>query len=153
MQLMRGVTERKISMKRQSLRKWAMLLPVLLGVGIAAGAGNAAIHRAPETCLKASLTGSAISGVMPKGKAEFCSETEEQAVETELEVEVEKVNLADGTMLTVKLNRTNLGTITLKQHRGALHLRSETGDVPVAHKGDMVSVSAGNRSVVASGKF
>ena len=111
------------------------------------------------TKLKARLAGAAIGGKTPEGSAEFRSQTKGSS----LEVEVEHVNLPDGTVLTVSITRasataavvtTVIGKITLKLGEGELELESEHGTiVPAVQKGDVVTVANAAGAAIVVGSF
>jgi len=96
------------------------------------------------TRVRTPLTGASLNGQTPNGHAEFRVESGRNR--TKLNVEVEDVNLAEGTTLTVMVDhagaRTKAGEIKLDALRsGELELNSEDGDVvPTVHKGDIVIV-------------
>ena len=110
--------------------------------------------KASETRIRTALSGGAIAGQAPSGNADFRSETRGRS---RLNVEVEHVNEADGTTLTVMVvhngTSTSLGTIHLKAGFGELELNSQDGEaVPAIVKGDMVVVSDGGGAIL-SGVF
>ena len=120
----------------------------LLAVTALAGAGQLAAKDA-ETRLKATLTGAAIGNNTPSGSADFRSQTSR----TRLNVEVEHVNLADGSVLDVTLTHagsaSNIGHITISLNRGELELESEHGAVvPAVQKGDVITVSNAGAAIV-----
>ena|SRR5690348_1187064 len=108
-----------------------------------------------EVRLRTALAGGAIAGKTPTGNADFRSESSKNR--TRLNVEVENVNLPDGTMLTVSVTHmgvtTMVGSITLRSGFGELELDSQDGDtVPAIAKGDMIAVSQGATGIL-SGTF
>jgi hypothetical protein len=112
------------------------------------GAGQL-VAKDSELRLKARLTGAAITGKTPEGSADFRSQTGR----TRLNVEVEHVNLADGTVLDVTLTHagvaTVIGHITLALGGGELELESEHGAiVPAVQKGDVVTVANAGAAIV-----
>jgi len=108
-----------------------------------------------ETRLRAQLTGAAIGNITPSGNADFRSDSRGR---TRLNVEVEHVNLPQGTVLTVTLTHagttTTVGTFTLSVTGFAeLELNSQDGQtVPAVQSGDMIAVMNG-ASFVLSGVF
>ncbi len=103
--------------------------------------------------VRATLTGPAISGETPGGSA--VSQSHEG--ENMFRVEVNDVNLPDGTVLSVVLvhegNRMRAGELKLMSGSGELDLRSRDGDrVPQAQPGDTVMVDQ-NRMTVLAGVF
>jgi hypothetical protein len=120
------------------------------GKGPGPNSGNNAQVR-----LRTTLAGAAIAGKKPEGNADFRSETGRMR----LSVEVENVNLPDGTVLTVAVSHAGasvtVGTITLnsKGNGNELELDSQHGDtVPAISSGDMISVSNG-AAVILAGAF
>ena len=106
------------------------------------------------TRLKTNLTGAAIGKVTPKGAAKFASKVEHGKAEAELEVEVQKVNMADGSVLQVVVQGGSVGSIKLAHSRGKLELRTEAGDtVPAVQKGDVITVVNAAGAVILSGTF
>jgi len=96
------------------------------------------------------LSGEDINGLTPKGKAEF----RVRGQQTKFKVEVERVNLPDGTALTVKVNDNAVGALTLNLGTGELELNSNDGDtVPQIRQGDRVTVTDSNGAVLLSGQF
>ncbi len=96
------------------------------------------------------LSGDDINGVTPKGEAEF----RVRGQQTKFKVEVEHVNLPDGTVLTVKVNDNPVGTLTLNLGTGELQLNSNDGDtVPAIQTGDQVTVTDSSGTVLLSGQF
>jgi len=108
-----------------------------------------------ETRLRAQLTGPAIGNITPSGNADFRSDSRGR---TRLNVEVERVNLPQGTVLTVTLTHagatSTVGTLTLSGTGFAeLELNSQDGQtVPAVQSGDMIAVMNG-ASFVLSGVF
>ena len=80
------------------LSRRAMLGLATLALGIAASPFVLADGGGSSTRLKTRLSGAAIDGKTPSGSAEFRMDTPSR---TRLEVEVENVNLAAGTLLDV----------------------------------------------------
>jgi len=101
-----------------------------------------------QTRLKTRLAGAAIAGKTPEGSAEF--RTDSSKGRTELKVEVENVNLPDGTKLDVSVAGTVIGQITLKLGEGELELNSQDGEpVPAVVKGNTVTVANAGATVLA----
>ena len=101
--------------------------------------------------VEAPLTGAAIGGVTPKGKAEL--ETFPNGNRT-FEVEVENVNLPDGTVLNVLVDGTKVGTLTLMTQRGKLELETEDGlTVPTISPGTQVKITDSANNTILSGTF
>jgi hypothetical protein len=120
------------------------------------GHGNGNNNNNGEVRLRTNLAGGAIAGQRPEGNADFRMEASRNR--TRLNVEVEHVNLPQGTVLQVSISHagtaTHIGTITLNAFGGGeLELNSQDGDtVPVVVAGDMVMVSNAG-AVILSGAF
>lgn len=121
------------------------------GKGGSSGKGN----QTTEIRLRSRLAGGPLGTppVTPEGNADFRSDSKGR---TRLNVEVEHVNLADGSVLTVAFVHagvsTNIGTITLKiaSPENELELDSQKGDtVPALVAGDMITVSNGPTVILA----
>ena len=123
--------------------------------------GLLAISNAPATAdpkgssLHAKLIGDVIGTIKPKGHAEYESETRRKGTKSQLEVEVEHVNLATDTVLTVCVDGTSVGTITLKKAgEGKLKLSTKKGDtVPLVVSGSVMLIKAADGTTVLSGTF
>ncbi len=100
--------------------------------------------------LFATLSGPTLNGVLPTGFA--TSET--HSSRTELEVRVRQVNLPIGTSLSVVVNGTAAGNITLQSGgEGRLRLRSDEGQtVPTVTAGSTIAIRNGGVTVL-SGTF
>lgn len=118
------------------------------------GSRNGSDHRGgnnkKEIRMCAVLSGDAIDGITPKGHAEFRSRNNQM----QFKVEAENVNLADSNVLTVMVNTTVVGVITLEDGEGELMLRTKNGDVvPVITAGDLITITSSNGLVIESGRF
>ena len=106
----------------------ATLIALTLGALIASTVW--ADSKTTELRLRTSLAGGAIGGRVASGHADFRSESDRNR--SRLNVEVEDVNLADGTVLAVMVSRggvsTKVGEIHLKAGIGELELNSQDGD-------------------------
>jgi hypothetical protein len=99
--------------------------------------------------LFASLTGSAIDGIVPRGIGIYHALDGRR----KLEVFVSSVNLPNGTVLFVNLDNVTIGTITLQNRAGSLRLTTDNGGtVPVVNVGSTLTVNNANATVV-SGTF
>lgn len=100
--------------------------------------------------LFAGLTGPTLNGVLPTGFASY----EIHSSRTELEVRVRQVNLSIGTQLSVVVNGTPAGSISLESGgEGRLRLRSDNGQtVPVVATGNTISIRNGANAIL-SGTF
>ncbi len=130
-------------------------------VSVASLTGLALINPAPATAasgkvqelrIQTRLTGGAISGVVPEGSARFRS----RGTSSNFSVEVEDVNLPDGTKLNVALMRgtTSIpaGSLTLALHTGEIDVNTNDGDlVPQAKAGDIVVVSDAGGTALLTG--
>ncbi len=125
------------------------------GPGANSGSGNNNSGQATEIRLRSKLAGGPLGTppITPEGSADFRSDSKGR---TRLDVEVEHVNLADGTVLTVAFVHagvsTNVGTITLNSAlpENELELDSQNGaTVPALVAGDMITVSNGAVVILA----
>ena len=103
--------------------------------------------------LRADLAGPSAMRPKPEGNAQFRNDNGRLRFQTE----VEDLNVADGTVLTVLLVHagaaSNAGSITVRGGQGELELDSQNGDaVPTTVSGDMVTVSNGT-AVLLAGAF
>ena len=99
--------------------------------------------------LKEGLFGPAIGGVVPEGQAVADMSQFQAGGSTILTVQVKNVNLADGTVLTVTLSFTPVGSITLL--RGEGRLTADLGHFGVSR--DSVDVRNGSLTVLRGGTF
>jgi hypothetical protein len=112
-------------------------------------------NNATETRLRTRLAGGAINLKTPEGNADFRSDSNGR---TRLQVEVENVNLPNGTVLDVSVLHNgapaNVGHITLSASGfGELELNSQDGNaVPAVVSGDVVIVSNAGTAIL-SGTF
>ena len=115
----------------------ALALPVLMIAGEA------------EVRLRTRLAGGAIDRLTPSGSAEFRA----RGSRAKFNVEVEDVNVAAGTKLSVFLNGNEVGTITVSPapiRGGELEFNTQDGDaVPTAAAGDVVTVRNGATAVLS----
>lgn len=127
---------------------WAgFLVAVVMSAMMAVSNANAA---AAETRLRAQLAGAAINGRVPKGQSEFRDRT----TRTQLKVQVEDVNLADGATLNVLINNNQVGQITLVLGRGSLQLNTGDGDaIPPMGLGSTVVVTNQAGTTIVAGSF
>jgi hypothetical protein len=117
------------------------------------GPGNGG---ATQVRLRTNLAGAAITGKKPGGNADFRND----GTRTRLNVEVENVNLPDGTVLTVQVTlpggvATTVGTINLlaANPENELEIDSQNGGVvPAIVSGTMVTVLNG-ATVILAGVF
>jgi hypothetical protein len=141
-------------MMTQSVRSSSFSLRAIsLALALAALFANLswADGKKGETRIRTQLSGGNLNGQVPSGHADFRSDASQNR--SRLNVEVENLNLPDGTVLSVFLTRSGseskIGEITLTAGFGELELASQDGDVvPSVAKGDMVTVKAAT-SIVA----
>ena len=116
------------------------------------GHGNNNNNNNGEVRLRTKLAGGAIAGKTPEGSADFRMETAKNR--SRLNVEVEDVNLPQGTMLQVSITHagatSSIGTITLNGFgEGELELNSQDGaTVPAIVAGDIVTVSNAGAAIL-----
>lgn len=105
-----------------------------------------------EVIIRAILSGPAINGETPKGKAEHRVRTNGQR---KLEVEVEEVNLPNLTVLDVFVGGTKIGSLTINSFReGELELETEDGQtIPIISAGTTVVVKTQAGAAILSGSF
>jgi hypothetical protein len=135
----------------QAFRVFA-LAAVVLTSGVLNPTGAIAASGKQETRIQSRLTGGAIDGVIPEGSARFRTRNSS----TNFSVEVEAVNLIDGTKLTVNLIRGAItipaGDLTLNTHSGGIEVNTNDGDlVPLAKTGDIVVVSDADGTAILTG--
>ena len=100
--------------------------------------------------LFAGLSGTTVNGVLPNGFAQY----ELHSSRTELEVQVNQVNLQIGTPLAVSVNNAAIGQIILESGgQGRLRLRSDRGqNVPVVTPGMTITIQNAGATIL-SGTF
>ncbi len=132
-----------------------LMVALALSTGASVGRaddGNKSGANNNEVRLRTNLSGGAINGKTPSGHADFRMETSRNR--SRLNVEVQDVNLAAGTMLQVVITHggvpANAGSITLNGFgAGELELNSQDGDtVPAIVKGDVVAVMNGAATIL-----
>ena len=133
----------------------ALLVAVAVSSVFASDGGKGTNSGKPtQVRLRTDLAGAAIAGKKPAGKADVRMDPSR----SQIDVEVEDVNLAAGTVLTVAVVHggvsTIVGTITLSSTaENELNLESQHGDVvPAVVSGDMITVSNG-ATVILAGVF
>jgi hypothetical protein len=93
------------------------------------------------------LSGPPINGQTPKGRLDFSSAADLRAVK----VEVQKVNLPDGTALNARANGVLLGTLTLQQQKAEIELETAYyAIVPQIHSDDVVTISTLSGQIILS---
>jgi len=134
-------------------RKGATLMIVALAVSalmvttlravLADGSGSSKIE--------AQLSGAMLNGLIPKGESESESFTDGSS---KFEIEVENVNLPDGTMLNVLVDGTKVGTLTLALHRGQLELRTGNGaTLPQINSRTRIVITNAAGATILAGAF
>lgn len=108
-----------------------------------------AAHRRPDggsqTRVRIALTGARIGGITPQGHADYRVDGSQR----QLNVEVEKVNLANGTVLSVNVNGVAVGTLTLVAGTRELELNTKNrAAVPIIKAGDVVTVTVGATTIL-----
>ncbi len=127
-------------MKRVS---WLAMSFLLVGLMVKQGA-------AQEVRVKIRLRGPAIGGVVPQGSSEY----RVRGRQVQFKAQANRVNLADGTVLSVQVNGNAVGSITLVGGAGSLELNTNDDDtVPNIQPGDVVSLVAANGAIILSGQF
>ena len=109
------------------------------------------LAKATEIRMRTSLSGGAIAGLVPSGKADF--RAIESQGRTRLNVEVEDVNLAAGTKVDVFVDGEKAGSITISAapiRGGELELNSQDGQVvPAVKSGALVVVRNGTTAILS----
>ena len=95
------------------------------------------------------LSGVAIGGVVPEGQAAADQSKYLTGGDTILTVQVKKVNLPDGTALSVALDFTQLGSITIVKGEGLM--KANLGHFAVSR--DQVAIKNGSVTVLSGGSF
>jgi hypothetical protein len=119
-------------------------------MALAAFVAAPAFAGGAETTTTTTLSGAAIGGVTPTGKAVFVQKADSNR---KLEVEVEDVNLPAGTVLNVLVDGTKIGTITLDALRaGKIELETENSqNVPLINTGTRVIVTNQSGTNIVAG--
>ena len=99
------------------LRITRLIPAVAVAALLLVGAATSAFAIFPQ--LHSTLSGPAIDGVVPRGEAKL-DQSRQPAQPGQLEVRVRAVNLPDGTALTVAIEGTPVGTLTLSRGEGRL---------------------------------
>jgi hypothetical protein len=103
-----------------------------------------------EAEIEIKLAGASVNGVTPEGDANLERESEG----THLRVRVDRLNLADGTVLNVLVDGVRIGTITLDRQRGEIRLRTDRGQpVPPVVNGTTITVTNQANATLLSGTF
>lgn len=98
--------------------------------------------------LQAQLSGPDLNGAQPQGEAQYEADSDS----AQFEMDVEDVNLDDGTQLNVNLNGTAFATVTVADQGVELDLETDNGDtVPTMQSGDVISLTDANGNTIASG--
>ena len=101
--------------------------------------------------VKETLSGPSIAGVVPEGEALADESQFLSGGSTTLTVQVKKVNLPDGTVLSVSLDFSPVGTITLSKNEGTL--RANLGHFAVSRDQVRVDNGASSSTPILSGGF
>ena len=110
------------------------------GPSLAASAGGT---------LKETLSGPAIGGVTPEGQALADESRFASGGSTTLTVQLRRVNLPNGTVLSVALDFTPVGTISLSNGEGTL--TANLGHFAVSR--DQVIVKSGSAVLLSGARF
>src|SRR5215207_7882176 len=134
-----------------SLKRAALAFVALLAT-LAALAAAPALADDDEVIINAGLSGAAIGGRTPVGKAEF---RQRPGNDLRLEVEVQDVNLPAGTVLDVFVGGRQVATLTLGTLRaGEVELETGRGQaVPAVTNGTTVAVRNQSGANVVTGTF
>ncbi|HEX7317449.1 MAG TPA: DUF4214 domain-containing protein [Pyrinomonadaceae bacterium] len=134
-----------------SLGRAALAFVALLAT-LAALAAAPAFANDDDVIINAGLAGAAIGGQTPVGKAEF---RQRPGNDLKLEVEVQDVNLAAGTVLNVVVGGQQVGTLAIDAFRaGRIELETERGQsVPVVTNGTTVAVRNQAGANIVTGTF
>ncbi|MEP6923984.1 MAG: FG-GAP-like repeat-containing protein [Pyrinomonadaceae bacterium] len=148
-------------MKKKNNQKFQLwlVLPAIIGALVWAisplisskAANNLLISDSVVVNLQTNLSGAAINGVTPFGRAEYKVFT---SGNRKFEVEAFAVNLPAGTALSVEVNRAFVGQLFISAAQsGELRLKTEDGQtVPTIQNGDTVTVKQ-NANIILSGIF
>ena len=134
------------SLKRAGLAFFALLAT------LAALAAAPAFANDDEIIINAGLSGAAIGGQTPVGKAEF---RQRPGNDLRLEVEVQDVNLPAGTVLNVFVGGAQVATLTINSLRaGEVELETGRGQaVPSVSNGTPVAVRNQSGADIVAGTF
>jgi hypothetical protein len=124
----------------------ALIAVMVLGWGTGANAAGG------ETRLRAGLAGARVNGMTPSGVAEFRSRADGSR---RVKVQVEKLNLGEGTKLNVLIDGVPIGQITLNALlAGELQLNTNDGDqIPPVGKGSTAFVTDEAGTTMVAGTF
>jgi hypothetical protein len=134
-----------------SLKRAALAFVALLAT-LAALAAAPALANDDEVVINAGLSGAAVNGQTPSGTGVF---RQRPGNDLKLEVEVQDVNLAAGTVLNVVVGGQQVGTLTIDTLRaGRLELETERGQtVPAVTNGTTVAVRSQAGANLLTGAF
>jgi hypothetical protein len=105
-----------------------------------------------EVNLFGALTCPPTAKVPPNGFAIYESNSHATSTLSELEVGVARVALADGSVLTISVGKTAVGTIAIENGSGTLALSTQHKDtVPAVQIGSTISVADAKGNIVVSG--
>jgi len=109
------------------------------------------LAKAGELRMRTALTGGAISGLTPSGRADYRAAASQGRAD--FSVEVQDVNLPAGTALDVTVDGAAAGTITVSAapiRGGELDLNTQDGDVvPAVKAGSVVVVSNAGAAILS----
>jgi len=129
------------------------LMAVIAAMVVLAGSVGTAWAGEPEVRLRTKLAGGAVGGLEPSGHADFRA----RSGRARLNVEVEDVNLAEGTALAVSVMvdgmKISVGTITVSAapvRGGELELNTQDGQsVPAVKSGTTVIVEGPGGAILS----
>lgn len=133
------------------MKNLAKIMAVLLLAAVV-GAGALAVSASDTSAkalgrLRAELMGHEVDGVMPQGEADW--RMLDDARGNRLKVDVEDINLPDGTVLDVLACGTGIGEVLLEDGEGDIDIREERGDkVPMCEVNDEVSVMHASSTIL-----
>lgn len=124
---------------------------MLAGLALAGNSAVIMVTSAPlaaqsEIRIQTRLAGGPLNGVAPSGNSRFRA----KGGHSNFSVEVEDVNLPDGTVLTVTINGSAAGSIRLALRGGEIDVNTKDGDsVPQAKAGDTVTVTGPSGAILS----
>lgn len=125
---------------------WASFLTLVM-TSMLVGAMMA--QAGAEIRIRTGLAGASINSLTPKGRAEYRERTNRQ-----LNIQVENVNLPDGTTLNVLIDGNSVGQISLTLQRGSLQMNTNDNQlVPAITAGTTVVVTDASGTTVVAGVF
>ena len=122
----------------------------VVGLPVSPATAQSGSGSGSEIRVEIPMTGAAINGVLPKGKAEYRSAPDYR----KFKVQVEQVRLPDGTTLVIALNGIRVGNLRLVFGRGELERSTKDGQVtPIVKAGDVVTATTTAGKLILKGSF